>query len=171
MSDPPVPDWGRIVEKHSERVFRIAYRILGSVHDAEDVSQDVFTEAMGVHESGPVRTWTGLLVRLATLRSIDRLRKNKGKPAPLPDTVSSDAKTQHPDQELIAAELASWLRGEIRKLPDQQAAIFSLAYFEQLSRNDIASALDLSPEAVSTTLYKARKKLSERLAFIHGDKS
>jgi len=171
VSQPNDPDWGKVIEKHAERVFRIAYRILGSVHDAEDVSQDVFTEAMAVHEAGPIRTWTGLMVRLATVRSIDRLRKNQGRPESLPSDNISPSATQRPEQELIAAELATWLRGEIRLLPDQQAAIFSLAYFEQLSRNEIATALGVSPEAVSTTLYKARKKLSSRLAVVHGDKS
>ena len=171
MSQPNAPDWGKVIEKHAERVFRIAYRILGSVHDAEDISQDVFTEAMAVHQAGPVRTWTGLMVRLATVRSIDRLRKDQKKPDPLPSVDINASTTQRPDQELIAVELATWLRGEIRELPDQQAAIFSLAYFEQLSRNEIATALDVSPDAVSTTLYKARKKLSSRLATVHGDQS
>jgi RNA polymerase sigma-70 factor (ECF subfamily) len=171
VSEPNAPDWGKVIEKHAERVFRIAYRILGSVHDAEDVSQDVFTEAMAVHKVGPVRTWTGLMVRLATVRSIDRLRKEQGRLEPLASANVNPSATQRPDQELIAAELATWLRGEIRMLPDQQAAIFSLAYFEQLSRNEIATALNVSPEAVSTTLYKARKKLSSRLAVIHGNHS
>ena len=170
MSDPAAPDWGKVIEKHAERVFRIAYRILGSVHDAEDVSQEVFTEAMSVYQSGPVRTWTGLMVRLATVRSIDRLRRDSRRPEPLP-SVDVASSPQRPDQELIASELATWLRGEIRLLPDQQAAIFSLAYFEQLTRNEIATALDVSPETVSTTLYKARKKLSSRLTVIHGEKS
>ncbi|TWU56721.1 ECF RNA polymerase sigma factor SigE [Rubripirellula tenax] len=170
MSDPAAPDWGKVIEKHAERVFRIAYRILGSVHDAEDVSQEVFTEAMAVHQSGPVRSWTGLMVRLATVRSIDRLRRDRRRPEPLPsmDVVSS---AQQPDQQLIATELTTWLRAAIRSLPDQQAAIFSLAYFEQLSRNEIAAALDVSPETVSTTLYKARNKLSSQLAVVQGDQS
>jgi len=171
LSNSKPPDWEEIVEKHAERVFRIAYRILGSVHDAEDVSQDVFTEAMSVQQAGPVRTWTGLMVRLATLRSIDRLRKAKKAPGPLPSFDTQHSATHRPDEESIAAELQTWLRGQIRTLPVQQAAVFSLAYFEQLSRNGIASALDISPEAASTTLYKARKKLSSQLAIFHGDKS
>lgn len=171
MSDPSTPDWGKVIEKHAERVFRIAFRILGSVHDAEDVSQEVFTEAMSVHKAGPVRTWTGLMVRLATVRAIDRLRKERIRPESLASIEADSSESVQPDQELIAAELATWLRGEIRELPDQQAAIFSLAYFEQLSRNEIATALDVSPEAVSTTLYKARKKLSGRLAVVYGEKS
>lgn len=166
-----VPNWGLVVERHAERVFRIAYRILGSVHDAEDVSQEVFAEAMTIHQAGPIRTWTGLMVRLATVRSIDRLRKDRKQPESLPNVDFNSCASPRPDQRLIAAELAMWLRCEIRKLPDQQAAIFSLAYFEQLSRNEIATALDVSPETVSTTLYKARKKLANRLAVVHGDQS
>lgn len=165
------PDWDEIVEEHAERVFRIAYRILGSVHDAEDVSQDVFTEAMSIQKAGPVRTWTGLMVRLATVRSIDRLRKVRKQPQALPSSDIEPSGAHRPEEESIAAELATWLRGEIRTLPDQQAAVFSLAYFEQLSRNEIASALDITPEAASTTLYKARKKLSSQLAVFQGDKS
>ncbi len=42
MAEEHPPDWPKIVERHAERVFRTAYRILGSVHDAEDVSQLVF---------------------------------------------------------------------------------------------------------------------------------
>ncbi|QDV24502.1 RNA polymerase sigma factor [Aureliella helgolandensis] len=171
MSDTEPPDWSAVIHQHAERVFRIAYRILGSVHDAEDVSQEVFTEAMSVHRSGMVRTWTGLMVRLATVRALDRLRRNQGRPGALPNGDFTPSPEPQPDQELIATELATWLRGEIESLPTQQAAIFSLAYFEQLSRNEIATALDVSPEAVSTTLYKARKRLSSRLAVIQGEKS
>lgn len=171
MSDPSDPDWGRVIEDHAERIFRIAFRILGSVHDAEDVSQEVFSEAMVIHQSGEVRTLAGLFVRLATLRAIDRLRKNHRSPEPLTEETSPDEASASPEQNLIAGELASWLRNEIGNLPNQQAAVFSMAYFEQLTRNEISTALDLSPESVSTTLYKARKHLSSRLAVTEGEKS
>ena len=77
MSKEQAPDWGQVVERHAERVFRIAFRILGSVHDAEDVSQVVFTEAVKMHATGPVQSWTGLFVRLATLRAIDLSRRKR----------------------------------------------------------------------------------------------
>ena len=106
MSDPNAPDWEELVQQHAERVFRIAFRILGSTHDAEDISQDVFTEALTLHQSEPVRTWTGLMVRLATLRSIDKLRREKFKPETLQNPVTDSRSVESPDQKLIAAELA-----------------------------------------------------------------
>jgi DNA-directed RNA polymerase specialized sigma24 family protein len=77
MAEEHPPDWPNIVERHAERVFRIAYRILGSVHDAEDVSQLVFIEAKNLQESRPIQSWSGLFARLATTRAIDLLRRRR----------------------------------------------------------------------------------------------
>lgn len=159
------PDWSRIVQRHAERVYRIAFRILGSVHDAEDVSQIVFTEAVRIYSAGPIQSWTGLFVRLATLRAIDMLRQkrstaelNEG------DSVSYVG----PPEEAVGAELATWLRTAASKLPEQQAAIFSLTYFEQLDRDEVAAILSISPETVSTALSKARQRLMSQLTVFKG---
>src|SRR5262245_52136733 len=107
MADRDMPDWDGIVERHAQRVFRVAFRILGSVHDAEDVSQDVFAEVYRLHQSGPVQSWTGLLVRLATLRSIDRLRRVRA----VAEVRESDrVTTVEPFDVAAARELALWLR-------------------------------------------------------------
>lgn len=142
MPEPDEPDWDRIVERHAERVFRIAWRILGTVHDAEDVAQEVFREAIVLHRQGPIRTWAGLLVRLATLRSLDRRRSRKHSVEMLDTDPVCYAKPEH---QLIASELSDWLRSEVARLSDQQAAVFSLTYYEQLSRNEIAATLEISP--------------------------
>ncbi len=167
MSDGESPDWERIVERHAKCVFRVAMRILRSVQDAEDVSQDVFTEAFRLHKTGPVRSWTGLFVRLATLRSLDRLRRNR---ASVELCEGDRMSTVEPVEEAAAGELADWLRKAIAQLPDQQATIFVMHYFEQLSRDQVSTALGVSPVAVSTALYKARQRLLAQLAvFNQGD--
>jgi len=161
------PNWNAIVDQHAERVFRIAYRILGSVHDAEDVSQIVFTEAIRVHQKGPVESWTGLFVRLSTLRAIDALRtRNQKQTQPILDQDRLTKTGQH--EEAVGAELADWIRDAVGQLPDQQSEVFSLAHFEQLDRNEIASALGITPEAVSTSLYKAKQQLLSQLAVLNG---
>ena len=167
MAESEEPDWDRIVECHATRVFRVALRILGSVQDAEDVSQDVFAEAFRLHSSGPVQSWVGLLVRLATLRSIDRLRRRR----PYVELQESDrVSTTEPFDELAAGELANWLRKALAQLPDQQWTVFVMFHFEQLSREEISTSLGISPDSVSTALYKARQRLvTQMAAFNRGD--
>ncbi len=160
MTDDQRPDWDRIVELHAKRVFRVAYRILGSIQDAEDTSQDVFEEAFRLHRTGPIQSWTGLLVRLATLRSIDRLRKRRRH---LEVRESDRVTAIEPFDQMAADELAQWLRSAMTELPDQQAAVFVMFHFEQLSRDEISAALGASPDAVSTALYKARQRLVTQL--------
>jgi RNA polymerase sigma-70 factor (ECF subfamily) len=162
------PDWGRIVDEHGARVLRIATQILGSVHEAEDVAQEVFIEAYCVYQAGPVQSWTGLLVRLATLRAIDRRRRMR----PTEELIGTDRPTGIGPFEIAAAnELAQWLRTAVDRLPEQQAAIFTLTYFEQLSRAEIASSLSISPEAVSAALYKARQFLMSQISAINREAS
>lgn len=165
MDEDSLSDWSKIVEKHAERVFRIAYRILGNVHDAEDISQQVFMEAKRVQQSGPIQSWSGLFARLATTRAIDGLRRRR---------KCVEIKEDHhvtslePLDHAVASELAAWLRHAVADLPEQQAAVFSLAHFEQLDRHEVAAVLAISVEAVSTTLYKARARLQEQLKSYHG---
>lgn len=154
------PDWSKIVGRHAERVFRIAWRILGSQHDAEDVSQAVFIEAQRIQQSGPIQSWSGLFARLATMRSIDALRRRRQSiELNESDLISSNGPHEH----AVGQELAAWLREAVSQLPQQQAAVFSLVYFEQLERDEVAAILTISPEAVSTALYKARGRLHEML--------
>lgn len=155
-----LPNWDRIIERHANRVFRVALRILGSVQDAEDVSQDVFTEAFQLHRAGPIRSWIGLLVRLATLRSLDRLRRKKSSV----ELHECDGMSPlEPFEEAVAQELALWLRKAVTQLPDQQATVFIMFHYEQISREDISATLDISLESVSTALYKARQHLGSQL--------
>ena len=168
MTDGEQSNWSRIVDRHGKRVFRIAFRILGSVHDAEDVSQEVFVEAYQLRKKGPVQSWTGLLVRLATLRAIDRLRRIR----PAKELRDHDhASTIEPFEEAVATELAQWLRTAITGLPDQQAAVFVMVHFEELSRDQVAVNLGISPESVSTALYKARQRLMSQLSVFQGGDS
>lgn len=148
-------DWERVVAENARDVYRVAFRMLGSEHDAEDVTQDVFCEALRIAESREIDDWAGMLRRIAALRSYDRLRRRR-------ETVGLDVGSHidaDPSAEAVANELAVRLREAIGELSEQEAAVFSLRYFNSLSRDEIASSLEIAPAAVSTALYKARQKL------------
>ena len=127
----------------------------------------MFADAYRLQKTGPVQSWTGLLVRLATRRAIDRLRRTR----PAKELHDHDhVSTVEPFEEASARELAQWLRAAIARLPGQQATVFVMVYFEQLSRDDVATNLGISAEAVSTALYKARQRLLSQLSvFNDGD--
>ena len=148
-------DWNALVLEHSRMVFAVAYRILGSVHDAEDAAQEAFGEAYALDRTQKVRSYEAVLRRLATFRALDRLRRRRAH-VPLSDHPSDRG---NPSHDAIARELADRLRSAIGELPDQQAAVFTLAFFDGSSRDEIAASLGISPAAVSTALFKARKKL------------
>jgi RNA polymerase sigma-70 factor (ECF subfamily) len=157
-----VTDWDAIVREHGPAVLRIAYRILGVIADAEDVTQEVFCEAWQMQLSQTVVNWPGLLRRIAVLRALDKLRRRR------PSTQLTEIHLGHnrdgPAQVAMASELAAQLRECIRRLPQQQASVFSLFYFEHLSREVIAETVGTSVGAVSTALSKARRTLKASLS-------
>ena len=114
---------------------------------------------------GQCRAGQDCSARLATIRAIDQLRRRR-KTLSIADNDRATNTDAH--EHAVGAELAAWLRNAASKLPEQQAAIFSLTHFEQLDRNEVAAVLNISPESVSTALYKARQRLREQLNITHG---
>lgn len=161
-------DWDAIVREHGPAVLRIACRILGVAPDAEDVTQDVFLEAWQMHLSQSVVNWPGLLRRLAVLRSLDKLRRHRPSVSLTEDLLGHDR--GGPPQVAMARELASRLRQCIGELPDRQAAVFSLFYFEHFGREEIADTLGTTAGAVSTALSKARRTLKTSLSDTYREK-
>ena len=165
MPDTTRSAFESIVESHLKLVYRIAFRILGSDPDAEDVVQIVFAEAYRLHRNKGIENWTGFLARLATHRSLDLARAKDRNTIVVRDTVPGNACDPH--DELVGKEIAMWLRAEVAHLPEQQATVFTLISFEDMKREEVARMLGVTVEAISTALYKARRKLQQRLKHWH----
>lgn len=154
-------DWDRIVREYGPLVFTTAWRILGHVADTEDVVQEVFLQVHQLQRTDPVRHWGGLLRRLAACRALDRLRQRK-------NTVSLNGLSLvgpdvGPEAAAVERELSERLRSALAKLPDREAAVFCLRYFDDLSYQEIADALRIRTGAVASALHKARLKLESFL--------
>jgi len=156
-----VIDWDSIVREHGPVVFGTAWRILGHVADAEDVAQEVFLEAYQWPISRPVRSWGGLLRRLSACRALDRLRQRKNN-VPL-DGLAIMTNGAGPEEEAVGHELADRLRLKLSHLPPREGTVFCLRYFEDLSYQEIAELLTITPGAVAAALCKARAKLETLL--------
>ena len=159
-------DWQEVVSRHSGLVWRTAYRLLGRHDEAADCYQEAFLAAWEISKSQRVRHWPALLVRLATRRALDRLRRRlrqAGQVRELPDWSSVPSREPTPQEHLAGSELAAKLRGLLGYLPDRQAEVFAMRCLDDLSYRDIARQLDLKVSAVSVLLHRARSRLRELL--------
>ena len=154
--------WEVIVNEHAPALFGVTSRILGNTADAEDVVQDVFLEAFRLQQRRGVPQWTGLLRRMAVCRALDRLRQRKISIA-LDDRFLV-ARTGDPVANVIGRELAERLREAIAELPQHESDVFCLRYFEDMSYQQIADALNTTSGGVATALHKARAKLETMLS-------
>ena len=150
-------DWNRIVREYSPLVFATAWRILGHIDDTEDVVQEVFLQVHQLARTHTVRHWPAFLRRLAACRALDRLRQRK-------NTVSINglslaASEEGPETTAIESELAERLRRAIAQLPEREAEVFCMRYFDDLSYQEIAETLQIRAGAVASALHKARLKL------------
>ena len=161
-------DWERIVREHGPRVFGTAWRILGHAADAEDVVQEVFLQAHQLEALRPVRFWSAFLHRLAACRALDRLRQRRGTvPLDGQDTPCSD---DGPEATAIGNELAGRLREAVAALPEREAEVFCLRYYDELSYEEIAETLGIRVGAVGVALHKARAKLESQFSpAVRGD--
>lgn len=155
------PNWYVLVRTWGPMVYSAAWRVLGHNSDAEDVAQDVFTEALGHWQRNQVRNWGAWLRRLTVCRAIDRLRQRK--PGVGIDQIAEPTVNCAPEAAMEQRELAGQLRQALQHLSEHEATIFCLRYFEDLSYDEIARTLVMESAAVGMALHRARVKLAEHL--------
>ncbi|GAC1314890.1 MAG: hypothetical protein NVSMB2_05140 [Chloroflexota bacterium] len=156
-----ITDLDALYEAYHRQAVGLAVRMLGNIHDAEEVVQEVFLSVWRAGHTydpakGAVATWLMALVRH---RSIDALRGRRGR-----STLPLDGTLDWPDDDDPAAEaLQSDDRDEARRaiasLPRDQLAILELAYFDGLSHREIAARLDLPLGTVKGRIRLALDRL------------
>ena len=152
-------DWDRIVRDYGPLVFATAWRILGHAADTEDIVQEVFLQVHQLLRTHTVRHWPGLLRRLAACRALDRLRQRKSKSTVSINGLSLVGSGEGPEEAAVEHELAERLRQGVAQLPEREASVFCMRYFDDLSYQEIADALHIRTGAVASALHKARLKL------------
>jgi RNA polymerase sigma-70 factor (ECF subfamily) len=161
-------------DRHGGAAYSLAYRIVGEMAAAEDVTQEAFISvwrsgARFDRTRGSVRSWMLSIVRN---RAIDALRSSAGKAPKL--TFDDDAIIeQRPSEELteeeaMRRETASEVRGALVQLPGEQSKVIELAYFGGFSQSEIARMLGVPLGTVKGRmrlgLEKIRGELAEGLA-------
>jgi RNA polymerase sigma-70 factor, ECF subfamily len=170
-----------MVDAHSDKIYRLALKMLGDEQDAEDVLQETFIKAFKnidrFEGRSKISTW---LYRIAVNESLMLIRKHKG------ITVDIDQDFETDDGELMPRQITDWcclpekelMSGEthlvidqaIQTLSDANRAAFLLRDVEGLSTQEAAEVLNISESALKVRLMRARMALRESLTDYFVDK-
>jgi len=157
-----------LVERHSRSVFRVAYRMTGNEHDAEEVVQDTFLRAYRqLHKFESRANFGTWVYRIAANCAVDLLRtrmrhddrrttETAEGTDPLMTLASEDP---DPGRLLLSAEVQNRLRTAFSRLSALERAAFTLRHFEGRSIDEIARALNLKTNATKHSIFRAVKKL------------
>src|SRR6266704_6548887 len=153
-----------LVERYKDAVQNLAYRMLGNVTEAEDVTQEVFVRAytqLATYKS--VHKFSTWLLSIASHLAIDQLRRRRFLALPLEDVPFLEwivDEGSGPEQTALEGEQQDEIQTYLQRLPSKYRAVIVLRYWYDLSYEEIAQALKLTPALVKARLHRARELLA-----------
>jgi RNA polymerase sigma factor (sigma-70 family) len=161
------PTWDEIVREHSARVYRLAYRLTGNSHDAEDLTHDVFIRVFRSLDSYQPGTFEGWLHRITTNAFLDKMRRKQRIRF---DALSDDAAARLPTREVGPEQSYNdtHFDDDVQRALDALSADFRAAVvlcdIEGMSYEEIATTLDIKLGTVRSRIHRGRSQLREALA-------
>jgi RNA polymerase sigma-70 factor (ECF subfamily) len=166
-----------LTRRYNQRLFRIAWSILGSRFDAEEVVQDAyvkaFTSPADFAGDSSFSTW---LTRIAIREALERRRKTQRRAHLLEKegvawmddyrvrVADAPVSLSSPEQTAARKELARRLESAVAQLAEPFRTVFLLRDVEGMNAEDAAAALCVPPQTVKTRLLRARRRLQSILA-------
>jgi RNA polymerase sigma-70 factor (ECF subfamily) len=170
-----------LVERHGRPLFRLAFRMTGNQHDAEDVVQESFLRAwrqLGkFDERASFGTW---LYRIATNCSLDviRSRKRRSKQEAGPEAGLSEMEDPvlslpsgdpTPDRLAMSGQVRECVAEAMNELSASERTAFVLRHFEGMRIEDVSRVLGCQPGAAKHSVFRAVQKLRRALEpFLNG---
>jgi RNA polymerase sigma factor (sigma-70 family) len=168
--EPALAAIGERLNRGEPEALEEAYRALGPLvmsyvsryvpqPDIEDVMQRVFYEVWRVHERfDPDQSLRAWVLGIARKRAIDHLRKRRDVVVPIESMREITGEDGREIEERMV--WADEVRGALDQLPDMQREVIELAYFEQYTQREIASALDIPLGTVKTRTARGLQRLA-----------
>jgi RNA polymerase sigma factor (sigma-70 family) len=166
LSQWDLPTWEDIVRTHSARVYRLAYRLTGNPHDAEDLTQEVFVRVFRSLSSYTPGTFEGWLHRITTNLFLDMARrKQRIRFEGLGDDVEQRLAGSEltPAQAFDERHLDSDVQAALKALPPDYRAAVVLCDIEGFSYEEIAATLGVKLGTVRSRIHRGRAQLRSAL--------
>lgn len=160
-----MPTWEELVAEHADSVYRLAYRLSGNQHDAEDLTQETFMRVFRSLDKYKAGTFEGWLHRITTNLFLDMVRhRSKIRMEALPedyDRVPGEDMT--PEQAYTVANLDPALQRALDELsPDFRVAVV-LCDVVGMSYDEIAETLGVKMGTVRSRIHRGRSQLRASL--------
>ena len=167
LSQWELPSWEEIVRAHSARVYRLAYRLTGNQHDAEDLTQEVFVRVFRSLSSYTPGTFEGWLHRITTNLFLDGARRRQRIRF---EGLGDDVAQRLPGTDLTPAQV--WderhfdgdIQEALRALPPDYRAAVVLCDIEGFSYEEIAATMGVKLGTVRSRIHRGRAQLRAALA-------
>ena len=173
-SDWTLPSWEEIVRAHSTRVYRLAFRLTGNMHDAEDLTQEVFVRVFRSLSSYTPGTFEGWLHRITTNLFLDGARRRQRiRFEGLADEVASrlPGREPSPAEAFDDTHLDDDIQAALRALPPEYRAAVVLCDIEGFSYEEIATTLGVKIGTVRSRIHRGRAQLRAALDHRRQDRS
>jgi RNA polymerase sigma-70 factor (ECF subfamily) len=160
------PSWDEVVRTHSARVYRLAYRLTGNPHDAEDLTQEVFVRVFRSLASYTPGTFEGWLHRITTNLFLDQVRrKARIRFDALPDDAERlPSGERGPAQLYDDTHFDADVQAALDALPPDFRAAVVLCDLEGLSYEEIAATLGVKIGTIRSRIHRGRSQLRAALA-------
>ena len=160
-----MPAWGDLVAEHADGVYRLAYRLSGNQHDAEDLTQETFMRVFRSLDKYQAGTFEGWLHRITTNLFLDMVRhRSKIRMEALPEDYERVPGTDMtPEQAYSVANLDPALQSALDGLaPDFRVAVV-LWDVVGMSYDEIAETLGVKMGTVRSRIHRGRSQLRAAL--------
>ena len=164
--------FGDLVSRYQSRIHTLAYRMLHSREEAEDVTQETFLNvyrALGTFQGERFSPW---IYKIASNLCLDFLRRRRhstvslnapiGPEGDIPREIADE--TQLPEDVALAGALGLDVQRAIDALPPKYRTVIVLRHIEDLTYEEIAEIMVLPLGTVKTRLFRAREILRVSLA-------
>src|SRR5215469_4708515 len=172
-----------LVERHSRMVYRMAYRMTGDAHEAEEVVQEAFVRGyQKLRQFAGQANFGTWVYRIAANYAIDRMRQRKVEESrmavvsrpdeePLARDPVSNVRDQAPSPERLAesGQLAERMRAALETLSPAERTAIVMRHWDGCGIDEIAGVLKSNSNATKNTVFRAVQKLRRALEpFLEG---
>jgi RNA polymerase sigma-70 factor (ECF subfamily) len=156
--------FAELVQRHTERFYRLAYRYVQNRETAEDLVQDAFVglwanpASWRAERNSKFTTW---FYRIVVNLCLDWQKKKR--PLPLNEEMPLADERESVDEAMIRIQEQKLLEKEIAALPERQRTALNLCFDEGLTNQEAAESMGLNLKALQSLIMRAKTTLKKRM--------